>query len=64
MVAEFDEITDEISGIEDELDKLIRQYRREFGLSKLEYYHPGVSKEQYQIAMPSEKVKQVPSSWR
>mmetsp|Transcript_28787 Transcript_28787/g.86393 ORF Transcript_28787/g.86393 Transcript_28787/m.86393 type:complete len:1227 (-) Transcript_28787:2817-6497(-) len=64
MVAEFDDNADDIDRIETELDQLIRQYRRDFGLPKLQFYHPGVSKEQYQIAVPVDKVKRVPESWR
>lgn len=63
MVEDFDENMDEIERIETELDQLLRKYRRTFDLSKLEYYHPGVSKEQYQIAVPNDKVKRVPESW-
>jgi hypothetical protein len=39
-------------------------YRRELGVSSLEFYHPGVSKEQYQIAVPTSAVKHVPERWR
>lgn len=63
MVAEFDNNEDEIQRIERDLDSLLREYRRRFGAS-LDYYHPGVSKEQYQIPVPVAQIRQIPDSWR
>eukprot|EP00041_Stephanoeca_diplocostata_P029567 m.877656 g.877656 ORF g.877656 m.877656 type:complete len:1327 (+) comp23582_c0_seq5:181-4161(+) len=62
-IAEYDDNSAEIIAMESTLNTYIRGYRREFGLGKLQYYHPGVSKEQYQIPIPLSSVKKVPKTW-
>jgi len=57
---EYDEITETISAIEKKLKTYRLGYMKEFNL-KLQYYHPGVAKEPYQVPLPV-KTK-VPSGW-
>ncbi|CCE62008.1 hypothetical protein TPHA_0B03370 [Tetrapisispora phaffii CBS 4417] len=58
---EFDESLNQIKVIEDELNKILLEYRKRFKCSSIQYKDSG--KELFTIEVPMAATKQIPSSW-
>lgn len=63
VLPEFDQAEQVISEIEKGLAGVLVKAQQTLGSNKLAYYHPGVSKERYQIAVPASLKSKVPASW-